>query len=404
MHRHRPRRGWTRGVPIGERGPGESYRPEDVAPSVFGAHQPGIATPVLDHLAFAALDLSCAGKPELAGLLRELTAEAERLMRAEHRAPSQGRPAGSLTLTLGFGPDLFDERFDLASRRPVALAALPAFAGDTLDPPSSGGDLGVQVCASTAATADQALARLIAIDRRALRVRWSQRVAMRRLASERPDGRPRNLLGFKEATANPRRGKDLARHVWIGGRERTWMLGGTFLVVRKVRVLLEDWNALSLAQQERVIGRHRDSGASLGRTHEFEPMPLDRDDIVPPDAHARLANPRANGGLTVLRPATATTTVSTQTAEPTPASCCCSTDAIPAASSSRSNAAWLNATPWRPSLAPSPARSSRSRPARTPGSHWLISSSTREPAARVLFARRSGSRSAYDVSRVTWSQ
>ncbi|MCP9491773.1 MAG: Dyp-type peroxidase, partial [Solirubrobacteraceae bacterium MAG38_C4-C5] len=67
-------------------------------------------------------------------------------------------------------------------------------------------------------------------------------------------------------------------------------------MVRKVRVLLDAWNALSLDQQE----RHRASGAPLGRTHEFEAMPLD-DHTVPPDAHARLANPRANGGLTVLR-------------------------------------------------------------------------------------------------------
>lgn len=294
------RRRWTRGVPIGDRGPGESYRPEDVAPSVFGPRQPGIATPVLDHLAFAALDLSCASRAELRGLLSELTAEAERLMSAEHRAPSHGRPAGSLTLTFGFGPGVFDERFDLASRRPVALTPLPAFPGDALDPEASGGDLCVQVCAEAAANADQALARLIAIDRSAVRVRWSQRAAMRRLPADRPGGRPRNLLGFMDATGNPRRGKDLARHVWAGGRERTWMVGGTFLVVRKVRVLLDAWNALSLDQQERIIGRHRDSGAPLGRTHEFEAMPLD-DDTVPPDAHARLANPRANGGLTMLR-------------------------------------------------------------------------------------------------------
>jgi deferrochelatase/peroxidase EfeB len=300
MHRHRARRGWTRGVPIGDRGPGESYRPEDVAPSVFGPHQPGIVTPVLDHLVFAALDLLCPGRPELAELMRKLTAEAERLMRAAHNAPSHRRPAGGLTLTFGFGPDLFDERFGLASQRPVALGALPAFPGDTVDSQTSGGDLGVQVCAESAATAAQALARLIAVDRRAVQVRWSQRAAMHRWPGERPEGRPRNLLGFKEATANPRRGKDLARHVWVKSRERSWMIGGTFLVVRKVRVLLDDWNALSLEQQERVIGRHRDSGAPLGRRHEFEAMPLD-DDTVPADAHARLANPRADGGLTVLR-------------------------------------------------------------------------------------------------------
>jgi len=123
---------------------------------------------------------------------------------------------------------------------------------------------------------------------------------MHRRPGERPNGRPRNLLGFKDATANPRRGRDLDRHVWAGRGKRTWMLGGTFLVVRRVRVLLDAWHALSLDEQERVIGRHRDSGAPLGRGHEFEPMPLD-DAVVPPDAHARVATPLANDGAAVLR-------------------------------------------------------------------------------------------------------
>ncbi len=78
------------------------------------------------------------------------------------------------------------------------------------------------------------------------------------------------------------------------------MLGGPFLVVRRVRVLLDAWNALSLEAQERVIGRHRDSGAPLGRRHEFERIGLD-DETVPFDAHARLAAPQANAGVTVLR-------------------------------------------------------------------------------------------------------
>ena len=49
-----------------------------------------------------------------------------------------------------------------------------------------------------------------------------------------------------------------------------------------------------------MIGRHRSSGAPLGRSHEFDPIPLG-DDTIPPDAHARLASPRSNGGITLLR-------------------------------------------------------------------------------------------------------
>lgn len=88
-------------MPIGDRGPGESYRPDNAAPSLFGSQQPGITTPVLDHLAFVALDLSCDSRAGLEELLRALTIEAERLMRQEHRAPSESWPAGGLTLTTG---------------------------------------------------------------------------------------------------------------------------------------------------------------------------------------------------------------------------------------------------------------------------------------------------------------
>jgi deferrochelatase/peroxidase EfeB len=289
---------WRHGVPIRDRGPGESYRPEDVAPSLYAARQPGITTPMLDHVAFGALDVVVGTFAELREVMDVLSAEGERLMQAEHRHGG-GAPAGALTVTIGLGPRLFGERFGLRARRPVALRDLPAFPGDALDPATSGGDLALQVCADVPGKASDALDRLVDLAWPAAGLRWSQRGSVHRLPGDRAGGRPRNLLGFKEATGNPRRGKDLHRHVWVSGRDQSWMTGGTYLVVRRVRVLLDAWNALSLEQQERVIGRHRDSGAPLGRTHEFERLP--EGDPMPPDAHARLAAPRANGGATLLR-------------------------------------------------------------------------------------------------------
>lgn len=314
---------------------------------------------MLDHVAFAALDVSARTRAGLRELLVEVTAEAERLMGAEHRGPAHGRPAGNLTLTLGFGPRIFSERFGLASRRPVSLTELPAFDGDALDPATSGGDLCIQACADTLPKADQALARLLVAGHDVARVRWCQQGSVHRRAGDRPDGRPRNLLGFTDATGNPRRGKDLARHVWVRGRERTWMLGGTFLVVRKVRVLLDDWDRLSLQEQERVIGRHRDSGAPLGRAHEFEAMPLD-DETIPPDAHARLAAPQSNGGAAVLRRGYSFDNGVDARVSETPAFCCCST-----------NASSPSATPSGATPGLSAARSSRSRRGHNPVSRWL---------------------------------
>ncbi len=84
---------WTHGVPVRDRGPGESYRPDDIPPSVFGAHQSGVVTPLLDHLAFAALDITAERTADLGELLGELTLESERLMRAGHRPSTDRREA-----------------------------------------------------------------------------------------------------------------------------------------------------------------------------------------------------------------------------------------------------------------------------------------------------------------------
>ncbi|MGN6203237.1 MAG: Dyp-type peroxidase [Solirubrobacterales bacterium] len=284
-------------MPVADRGPRHSYRPDDPPPSVVGEHQPGIATPVLDFLELAGLDLGSCTRQELVSVLREISEEAETLMRAEHRAR---RPRGGLTVTVGFGASLFDERFGLESRRPAGLKSLPSFSGDALDPQRCDGDLCLQVCADNPDKAAAATERLLASVQGAAAVRWRQRAEMRRAQGEPPTARPRNLLGFKEATGNPRRALELDRHVWVVGRERTWMIGGTFLVVRQIRIKLDAWARLAFDQRERVIGRHRDSGALLGKSHEFEPFDP-ADEQVPADAHVRLASGRENGGARLLR-------------------------------------------------------------------------------------------------------
>ena len=140
---------WRHGVPVAERGPGHSYRPDMTPPTIFGRHQPGIATPQLDHLAFAALDV-VAGT-DLRALLSDWSAAAEELM-----------AGGGVTVTLGLGPALFDERFGLAGARPSALRELPLFPGDALDAAWCGGDLCVVACARDGDRARAALARVTA--------------------------------------------------------------------------------------------------------------------------------------------------------------------------------------------------------------------------------------------------
>ena len=87
------RRRWGNGVPMGERGPRRTYRPDMTPPTVYGAHQPGIVTPQLAYALLTVYDTEDPGP-----LLREWTAAAERLMRAtnatgDHRPAGQAAPA-----------------------------------------------------------------------------------------------------------------------------------------------------------------------------------------------------------------------------------------------------------------------------------------------------------------------
>ena len=277
-------------VPIAERGPGQSYRPDRRPPSVFGVHQPGIATPLLDHLTLAAFDVAVADRAELGALLTACSVAAERVM----------RDRAGVTVTLGLGPALFGARLRLAGARPVALAELPPFPGDALQPAWCGGDLCVQACALDPAHARAAVHALMAAAGEALTPRWSQDGFLAHAPGDDPDRTPRDLLGFKSGTRNLRRGRDLDRHVWVGAGDRAWMVGGTYLVVRRIRLALDAWRALPVAEQERVIGRHRGSGAPLGARREYDPLGLEGEAIAP-DAHVRLSAPESNDGVALLR-------------------------------------------------------------------------------------------------------
>jgi deferrochelatase/peroxidase EfeB len=256
-------------------------------------HQPGIATALQAHLEFAAFDLTAATQKELRDLLRDWSSSATRL-RKRHRDDR-------LTITFGFGPGLFDDRYGLATKKPASLNPLPPFFGDQLDPALSGGDLAVQICADSRDSAENVLTHLTG----PVTQRWH-------LAGTRggpPNKTPRNRMGFKDGTNNIA-GDDRSamRHsVWVSPRDNpAWLRGGTYLVARRIRMKLDDWNATPVARQERVIGRHKRSGAPLGATHEFDQADFDAgvkkgDPVIPTDAHIRLASPQANGGKLIRR-------------------------------------------------------------------------------------------------------
>jgi deferrochelatase/peroxidase EfeB len=293
----------------------------------YGLHQAGIATPTQSRLCFAAFDVTSEDREEVRDLLREWSGAAAKMCAGEplgdaggedanpYLPPDDtgevvGRPASGLTVTLGLGPTLFEvegeDRFGLAARRPEQLAEIPALPGDALEPGRSGGDLCVQSCAEDPQVAFHAARNLARIGRGVVVMRWSQLGFGRTTSTSRTQETGRNLFGFKDGTNNLKAEDraSLERHVWVGPRdEPAWMRGGTYMVARRVRMLIEVWDRSSLGDQEATFGRHKASGAPIGRRGEFDAVDLEArgEDgalLVPQDAHVRLA---AQGGEAILR-------------------------------------------------------------------------------------------------------
>ncbi|GAA3615257.1 iron uptake transporter deferrochelatase/peroxidase subunit [Kineosporia mesophila] len=297
----------------------------------FGDHQAGIATPAQDRLHFAAFDLSpVASREALVELLTEWTNAALKMtagqdvgtgaVTGDPSAPPDdtgealGLAAAKLTVTIGFGASLFtdahgNDRFGIAGRRPEQLADLPAFAGDALKAEISGGDLCVQACADDPQVAVHAIRNLARIARGTASVRYSQLGFGRTSSTTVSQETPRNMMGFKDGTANLKADDtdSMNQHVWVqDGDGPDWMTGGSYLVSRRIRMLIEPWDSTPLTEQERVIGRTKGAGAPIGRTKEFDPVDLDAQGsdgapLIDLKSHVRLAHPTTNNGATLLR-------------------------------------------------------------------------------------------------------
>ncbi|WP_198955284.1 Dyp-type peroxidase [Kineosporia sp. R_H_3] len=269
-----------------------------------GPHQNGVATPAPEHATFVALDLRRdTGRAEVARLMRLLSDDAAYLTQgraalADTEPWLAARPAG-LTVTFGWGPRLFDLA-GLAAQRPAALADLPAFRGEKLEDRWSGGDLLLQVCADEPTTVSHAVRMLTKDARRFATVRWVQN-GFKTPASA---GTPRNLLGQVDGTVNPK-DAELDAAVWHEGAP-DWFAGGTVLVLRRISLTLETWDAFDPAGKELVLGRRLDTGAPLTGTDESDLADLDAVDeqgfpVIDDTAHIRLAKARTPAEVMLRR-------------------------------------------------------------------------------------------------------
>ncbi|UNO40873.1 iron uptake transporter deferrochelatase/peroxidase subunit [Streptomyces sp. MST-110588] len=275
-------------------------------------HQAGITTPLQACGHLVAFDLAPgAGRKAAAALLRRWSATAEELMAGRAPAHDTGiaLDAGpsSLTVTFGFGRTFFD-RTGLAARRPAQLDPLPEFSADALDPKRSEGDLWVQIGANDALVAFHALRALQKDAAGTARPRWQMNGFNRTPGATARPMTTRNLMGQVDGTNNPKPSdEDFDEHIFVGrDAEQEWMRGGSYAVVRRIRMLLDDWERQPPAKQEAVIGRRKSDGAPLSGGSETTPMDLgklgpDGGLVIPADAHARIAAPDANQGATMLR-------------------------------------------------------------------------------------------------------
>ncbi|MFE3164561.1 iron uptake transporter deferrochelatase/peroxidase subunit [Streptomyces sp. NPDC059224] len=280
-----------------------------------GKHQPGITEGLQARGHLVAFDLAAgAGRKEAAALLRRWSTTAQRLMAGEPMTQDDtdvARDAGpsSLTVTFGFGNSFF-ARTGLEKQRPAALDPLPDFSSDHLDSSRSNGDLWVQIGADDALVAFHALRAVQKDAGSAARVRWQMNGFNRTPGATAHPMTARNLMGQLDGTRNPKPAEsDFDRRIFVpasGSNDPAWMANGSYAVVRRIRMLLDDWEKLSLAAQEDVIGRRKSNGAPLSGGTETTAMDLEKaradgEYVVPINAHARITRPDQNGGAAILR-------------------------------------------------------------------------------------------------------
>jgi deferrochelatase/peroxidase EfeB len=314
--------GLTGGVALGRARAAEDAHS---AYEFFGEHQAGITTPVQDHLHFASFDMMPrTDRDDLISLLQDWSYASSRMVQGlevsatgavggpaeappDDTGEALGLPAAGLTITFGFGPGLFEnedgDRYGIAVQRPAGLERLPAFLGDDLDPQDSHGDLCIQACADDPQVAVHAIRNLSRIAFGRARLRWSQLGFGKTSRTTAAQATPRNLFGFKDGTANilADDASALADHVWVGEEdEPAWLAGGSYLVARKIAMLIETWDRVRLAEQDSIIGRDKGEGAPLSGGDEFT-APDFHGTAIDANSHVSLAHPEQNDGIRILR-------------------------------------------------------------------------------------------------------
>ncbi|MCD4549793.1 iron uptake transporter deferrochelatase/peroxidase subunit [Schaalia sp. lx-260] len=295
-----------------------------------GKHQQGILTPAQQQMHTAAFDLTTDSRDTLIELLRDWTLAAERMTQGEpvanhatnlEAAPRDtgetiGAGPAALTISFGVGRSLFltDEgvdRFGLAGKLPQVLEqGIPRMAAEKLDPQRGGGDLIIQACSEDPMVNLHALHNLTRIAFGRATMRWTQLGYGRTSSTSSTQRTPRNLFGFKDGTSNIKAEDspgELNTHLWIQPEDDqgSWAAGGTYMCTRKIKMMMEVWDELSLGEQQRIVGRDKFHGAPLSGGEEFSAPDFSAQangkPVIDPTSHVALMHPTNNSGKRMLR-------------------------------------------------------------------------------------------------------
>ena len=253
-----------------------------------GVHQAGVVTPAQAHLNLIGFDfVEGVDKQGLTRLMRSWTEDARRLA-------GGGTPVGSLepemvqapanlTFTVGFGP----RAVELAGAGP--LAEIPAFSRDQLEEKWGQTDLVLQICGDDPLTVSHATRHMVRTSPTYATPSWMQQGFLHASGTRQPGETPRNLFGQLDGTVNPKTVQEHDEQVW---RED----GSTVMVVRRIRMDMDEWEMLDRTSREESMGRTLDTGAPLSGGGEFDDPDYEATDryglpVIDPASHMARARP-----------------------------------------------------------------------------------------------------------------
>ena len=275
-------------------------------------HQAGILTRAQAQASFVALDSVAPNRSTLIAALRDLSTRARSLTQGDtvgaeeldDPPPDSGtlgpvNAPDQLTITIAFGASLFDSRYGLGPRKPLRLEKMPTSRRTTWNPNAATETSCCRCARDSGDTVTHTVRELMRAVAGHMVPRWRIDGFQSARRGPTPANNPRNLFAFRDGTANPDSGDTrlMDELVWVqpGSGEPAWALGGTYQVMRTIRMHVEFWDRVGMFEQQNMIGRYRVSGAPLGGANEFEDPRYDLDPQgkrIPLIAHIRLANPR----------------------------------------------------------------------------------------------------------------